>query len=173
MTTHMKKAQSGRSMIEMLGVLAIIGVLSAGGIAGYSMAMTSFRTNSLMDKIQMISTQARILYNGNYDGIDLGTMQNLGYITTKDIENPFGGTISVGKGANNGIFWLRTGTDLEGVPAEVCVKYLTAEWGGPGIFYQVNTGSTSDATRSEPVSLVSASQKCGTSGTKQMIWTFR
>ena len=27
--------QSGRSMIEMLGVLAIIGVLSVGGIAGY------------------------------------------------------------------------------------------------------------------------------------------
>lgn len=31
--------QSGRSMIEMLGVLAIIAVLSVGGIAGYSKAM--------------------------------------------------------------------------------------------------------------------------------------
>ena len=30
----------GRSMIEMLGVLAIIGVLSVGGIAGYSKAMS-------------------------------------------------------------------------------------------------------------------------------------
>ena len=29
----------GRSMIEMLGVLAIIAVLSVGGIAGYSKAM--------------------------------------------------------------------------------------------------------------------------------------
>ena len=29
-----KKSQIGRSMIEMLGVLAIIGVLSVGGIAG-------------------------------------------------------------------------------------------------------------------------------------------
>ena len=28
-------SQSGRSMVEMLGVLAIIGVLSIGGIAGY------------------------------------------------------------------------------------------------------------------------------------------
>ena len=33
------KVSSGRSMIEMLGVLAIIGVLSVGGIAGYSKAM--------------------------------------------------------------------------------------------------------------------------------------
>ena len=32
----MKINESGRSMIEMLGVLAIIGVLSVGGIAGYS-----------------------------------------------------------------------------------------------------------------------------------------
>lgn len=32
-------------MIEMLGVLAIIGVLSAGGIAGYSAAMEAYRTN--------------------------------------------------------------------------------------------------------------------------------
>lgn len=35
--------QSGRSMIEMLGVLAIIGVLSVGGIAGYSKAMYKYK----------------------------------------------------------------------------------------------------------------------------------
>lgn len=37
--------QSGRSMIEMLGVLAIIGVLSIGGIAGYSKAMHKHKMN--------------------------------------------------------------------------------------------------------------------------------
>ncbi len=30
---------AGRSMVEMLGVLAIIGVLSVGAVAGYSKAM--------------------------------------------------------------------------------------------------------------------------------------
>ena len=35
----------GRSMIEMLGVLAIVGVLSVGGIAGYSKAMEKFKVN--------------------------------------------------------------------------------------------------------------------------------
>ena len=35
----------GRSMIEMLGVLAIIGVLSVGGIAGYSKAMQMYKLN--------------------------------------------------------------------------------------------------------------------------------
>ena len=39
---------AGRSMIEMLGVLAIVGVLSVGGIAGYSKAMEKFKLNKLM-----------------------------------------------------------------------------------------------------------------------------
>ena len=38
MMTLCKGAQVGRSMVEMLGVLAILGVLSVGGIAGYSKA---------------------------------------------------------------------------------------------------------------------------------------
>ena len=37
--------QCGRSMIEMLGVLAIIAVLSVGGIAGYSKAMLMWESN--------------------------------------------------------------------------------------------------------------------------------
>ena len=35
----------GRSMVEMLGVLAIIGVLSVGAIAGYSKAMFKYKLN--------------------------------------------------------------------------------------------------------------------------------
>ncbi len=41
---------AGRSMIEMLGVLAIIGVLSVGGIAGYSKAMEKFKINKALDE---------------------------------------------------------------------------------------------------------------------------
>ena len=41
---------TGRSMIEMLGVLAIIGVLSLGGIAGYSKAMEKFKINKILDE---------------------------------------------------------------------------------------------------------------------------
>ena len=54
--------QGGRSMIEMLGVLAIIGVLSVGGIAGYSKAMTKYRINKTIDQITQISQNVRILY---------------------------------------------------------------------------------------------------------------
>ncbi|MBQ9089963.1 MAG: hypothetical protein IJY58_02825 [Alphaproteobacteria bacterium] len=43
--------ESGRSMVEMLGVLAIIGVLSIGGIAGYTMAMNRYRANEVVDAV--------------------------------------------------------------------------------------------------------------------------
>ena len=45
----MKQNQSGRSMIDMLGVLAIIGVLSVGGIAGYSKAMEKWKINKTLE----------------------------------------------------------------------------------------------------------------------------
>ena len=46
--------QSGRSMVEMLGVLAIIGVLSVGAIAGYSKAMMKYKLNKMIDQYNQL-----------------------------------------------------------------------------------------------------------------------
>ena len=53
----------GRSMIEMLGVLAIIGVLSVGGIAGYSKAMEKWKAERLVSE---------------YSNLILGLLANVG-----------------------------------------------------------------------------------------------
>ena len=45
-----KKNQSGRSMVEMLGVLAVIGVLSVAGIAGYTTSINKHRANELLNE---------------------------------------------------------------------------------------------------------------------------
>ena len=45
--------QSGRSMVEMLGTLAIIGVLSIGGIMGYSYGMDKYRANETMQAVTL------------------------------------------------------------------------------------------------------------------------
>ena len=42
-------AETGRSMVEMLGVLAIIGVLTVGGITGYSYAADKHAANTIID----------------------------------------------------------------------------------------------------------------------------
>ncbi|MBR3501916.1 MAG: hypothetical protein IKO06_03315, partial [Alphaproteobacteria bacterium] len=63
--------QSGRSMIEMLGVLAIIGVLSVGEIAGYSKAMMKYRINKTIEQITLIAGNVRAFWGPqkNYDGV--------------------------------------------------------------------------------------------------------
>ena len=50
----------GRSMVEMLGVLAIIGVLSVGAIGGYGKAMFKYKLNKQTEQLnQVIGTIVR------------------------------------------------------------------------------------------------------------------
>jgi len=62
----MIKNETGRSMVEMLGVLAIIGVLSVAGIAGYTMAMKKYKANEILNAASqtLILAQAKAETNG-------------------------------------------------------------------------------------------------------------
>ena len=67
--------ESGRSMVEMLGVLAIIGVLSIGGIAGYTMAMNRYKANEILAaaaQIAIIGETAQGGEGGDASLADLG-----------------------------------------------------------------------------------------------------
>ena len=50
--------ENGRSMVEMLGVLAIIGVLSVGAIAGYSKAMFKYKLNKQAEQLTTLFNAA-------------------------------------------------------------------------------------------------------------------
>ncbi len=52
--TRDHKNESGRSMVEMLGVLAIVGVLSIGGVAGYQSAVNQGRANAIVDDVNYL-----------------------------------------------------------------------------------------------------------------------
>lgn len=56
--------QQGRSMVEMLGVLAIIGVLSVGAIAGYSKAMMKYKLNKQAEQITTLINGATLAVRG-------------------------------------------------------------------------------------------------------------
>jgi len=68
--------QNGRSMIEMLGVLAIIGVLSVGGIAGYSKAMQKYRVNKAIEQITLIAGNVRAFFAPQKNYVGLGCNGN-------------------------------------------------------------------------------------------------
>ncbi|MBR6675446.1 MAG: hypothetical protein IKL32_05970 [Alphaproteobacteria bacterium] len=105
-----KYFESGRSMVEMLGTLAIIGVLSIGGIAGYKYGMDKYKANQTMNDIMLMGvdiitqlsqqrTQAPVLSS------DYGTKTTAGYDFTV-VQNPEDET--------------QYGIQITGVPTSIC-----------------------------------------------------
>jgi len=54
-------AQTGRSMVEMLGVLAIIGVLTIGGLMGYRYAMNKHKANTILNDVSLAMADLTVL----------------------------------------------------------------------------------------------------------------
>ena len=139
--------QYGRSMIEMLGVLAIIGVLSVGGIAGYSKALTRWKINKTTEQIVNFVTEFTTIYANskvtsevNYDYLysdepeDFETMKGIGLIPpdmNDKFINPFGGKYLVEISDYDVIF------SIYDLPPEACISLATTNW-------NVGNGSYSD-----------------------------
>ena len=133
--------ENGRSMVEMLGVLAIIGVLSVGGIAGYSKAMNKYKINKTTDQISMLVANIRTLFSsqGDYAGLTneqakkFGVVPNEMYSDESDSEitNAFGGavliTASKAREADAGTEAFTI--EYAGLSSEACVTIATGDWG--------------------------------------------
>ncbi len=143
-----KKLESGRSMIEMLGVLAIIGVLSVGGIAGYSKAMNKFKTNKVADNVSMLVANIKTLYaqQNTYDGLDNSTAISMGVVPDELIQKTYdtdGTTVKSTKLMNafNGEVDIHVSGSTEktdkkafvlafsGISREACITLATNDWG--------------------------------------------
>ena len=196
-----KIEQSGRSMVEMLGVLAIIGVLSIGGISGYSKAMSKYRVNKTLDQISMLVINIRTLYSSaiSYKDLSNAVAVQMGIIprdmlntTIKDagtgevsIVNAYSGQVDIGivENTNDRQFYIV----YSGLPQEACVSIATADWGsqaGSGLqsvsISESATGKTkptsfanTHAIDSLPLTLATAAGECKTEDVGNSIkWTY-
>ena len=66
----MKNNENGRSMVEMIAVLAVIGILTIGGMAGFNKAMNKMAVNKITHIIGEISTEAQVTNACVYAGAD-------------------------------------------------------------------------------------------------------
>lgn len=146
------KNQNGRSMIEMLCVLAIIGVLSVGGIAGYSKAMDRHRINETVNQVSHIVQNTRNLFLNQpnvYRSMDFNNatfMSVVNYanhqlaektqifptsIKKNGYKNLFGGEI---KFFADGRFTKDDGkafiVEFYSIPQEACIELATRDWQG-------------------------------------------
>ena len=167
----MRNNEQGRSMIEMLGVLAIVGVLSVGGIAGYSKAMNKFKSNKLIDQITTISTNVKTIFSGQrtYNGLTLKVAGQVGILPAETYDATEKDSLGSGevKHAFNGDIYLEpTGLNADddemaylltitGIPREACIAALTTDFGvddtvavgtddGVNDVYTSNASSVSD-----------------------------
>ena len=132
--TRVRKAQAvtrqtnpiGRSMIEMLGVLAIIGVLSVGGIAGYSKAMMQFKINKTKQQIAEVVFNIRSMY-AQQNPKDYSSL----YVDSlpEDFGKAFGGYAEFNSVPNGILEPERFSISLFGLPMEACVALATTNWG--------------------------------------------
>ena len=139
-----KTNESGRSMIEMLGVLAIIGVLSVGGIAGYSKAMNKFKTNKVADNVSMLVANIKTLYAqqrtyadlSNYYAVSIGVVPDE-LVASKDdtkkeatLKNAFNGAVFVSQSNstvnNDGKAFI---IEFDNLSKEACITLATNDWG--------------------------------------------
>ena len=130
----LRKNDSGRSIVEMLGVLAIMGVITVMGIAGYSQAISKINRNKTVEQITKIAQEVRGVFAGrkSYNKDDTtADQQNIGAdILEKmgiNLETPYGGkysVVSVNSAANNPGFHIK----VPNVAAQDCLYFATMSW---------------------------------------------
>ena len=189
MKRFMNSEQSGRSMVEMLGVLAIIGVLSVGGISGYSKAMAKFKMSKAMDQMSMMVANIRTTYASmaTYTGLSTATAREYGLASrdmfaakSTDLVNAFGGNVLIGAVNNNSITDTGFAITYNGLDKEACMGLATADWGSAGLIgmdiaKEAKTKNPSgDAnpaitTANMPVPLATAATQCNVSTAKASI----
>lgn len=135
------KQESGRSMIEMLGVLAIMGVITVGAIGMISTAMRTQKRNAVNDEVMQMVTGVRQLL-GEYD--DYSHINNatiFGAIGMSN-KNPYGGTYELMVNPANSRQFIVSITGL----AQSDCEYLVAKAWSDSVGYQMSGHKQGGAT---------------------------
>jgi hypothetical protein len=132
--------ESGRSMIEMLGVLAIMGVITVGAITMISAAMRSQKRTAIQDEVAQVVTGVRTIL-GEYDdfsGLDNTTI--FAAIGMSD-KNPYGGKYSL---AVNPADTRQFTLTIDGLNTSDCQFFKAKAW-SDSIGYQLSDGKSGGA----------------------------
>jgi len=132
----MKNNDYGRSMIEMLGVLAIVGALSTGGIVGYTKMLNQSKINTSIEQISVVSGQLSTIgaNGGNYSGLNnraaiklKAVLQDM--VSGSNLKNPFGGNITIASSSMSSNDDLAYTIRYDGLNHQACMAMATHDWG--------------------------------------------
>ena len=155
---YKKTHQSGRSMVEMLGVLAIIGVLSVGGIAGYSKAMESYRINKLRDQVVAVFQNIATAVGNGQNASQFGNpyVANALHIlppemgTARNCHHALGGYCTLDATTNSRGEDYNVFLRLRDLPPSACIAIATLEIVAPGVDVGVYINAANHVALSSP-----------------------
>ena len=122
-----KRKESGRSMVEIVGVLAMMGLITAGAFVLIRNGMATQKRNTVIDDVSKIVTGIRTLY-AEYD--DLSELKNKGNDAMAameiDTKGPYENTVySVDMDASDSSRFVIT---IKKLPAKDCVVLAAKKW---------------------------------------------
>ncbi|MDR2685205.1 MAG: hypothetical protein LBB23_00330 [Rickettsiales bacterium] len=136
----MYKSESGRSMIEMLGVLAIMAIITAAAVTMWPRLMNQTSRMKVQDDVYTISLDVRKLMSGYED------LSNLdGNMVFKAIgmsqNNPYGGKYEIAVDSANARQFV---VSITGLPTKDCEYFRLAAW-RDSVDYTKSNGKQSGA----------------------------
>lgn len=140
----MKNDESGRSLMEMIGVIALIMVLTIAGFMGYQKAMNRLKIKKTTDQISTIVTSIRTFYlqQETYGGLNNESAVNMTIIpiemgSDENLVNPFMGGVKIGSARLYESDTVENGKSFfiiyDGLNRQACVDLASADWSGKGV----------------------------------------
>lgn len=127
------ESESGRSMVEMIGVLSVMGLITAGAFALISHGMASHRISRANDDVASIAENVRALFaeNADYSNLPSDVSKGTKLLDAMSLATttPFGSstTYSVIKDSENSKGFVVV---LNGLNANMCGVLANRAWNG-------------------------------------------
>ena len=141
------KQESGRSMIEMMGVLAIMGVITVAAIAGINSAMNMQKRNTVNDEVLQMVAQVRQTFSEYDDFSNINNATIFGAIGMSN-QNPYGGAYEISVNPSNSRQFV---ISITGLSKSDCEYFVTKGWDG-SVGYEMSgrtqSGASGDCTSS-------------------------
>ncbi len=124
-------SESGRSMVEMLGTLAIMGVLSVGAVAGYRWAIDKYNANEIINEVKkraiVVSQQKAAQLPETLDEFESTVLNYPIGLRQYPLNEPY---FMIG---------------VDNIPTGVCTHIVNSDWEMPAGIY-INNSEVSENT---------------------------
>ncbi len=140
-----KNKQSGVALLEMLIVIGIIGLLTAGVVVLSTSTFSSLDELKVVNNMSTVKTKLQKVFKqqGNYAGLTNAT--SVDFLGENDLSNPYGVDIQLGTAVTNGQADGGFSMSVGGLSEASCVNVMSTLDGNSFDFVGLRTGAAGAA----------------------------